>query len=231
MSSHVQDGSGRKKRSPRSTTCSSRPSDSHNSEKNQHRENSSGRRNNSGKHQQKNIHRTNSHDHVRKLVEQEGRAARNLVTWSVPVTDPDEGGKKSKPKIVGKRRTSTPEKSGSSEREGSPAQKGRTKSPGRSRSGSRKLSGSFSGKKNDLRARYWSYLFDNLKRAVDEIYGTCEADESIVECQEVIMMLDQCRRDFSALIDRINVQNAFEKADYKDRYTRLCFVSNVRVIH
>ena len=34
------------------------------------------------------------------------------------------------------------------------------------------------------------------------------------------MMLDQCRRDFSALIDRINVQNAFEKADYKDRYTR-----------
>jgi len=36
--------------------------------------------------------------------------------------------------------------------------------------------------------------------------------------QEVIMMLDQCRRDFSALIDRINVQDAFEKADYKDRY-------------
>ena len=32
------------------------------------------------------------------------------------------------------------------------------------------------------------------------------------------MMLDQCRRDFSALINRINVQDAFEKADYKDRY-------------
>jgi len=43
-------------------------------------------------HQQKNVHRTNSHDHVRKLVEQEGRAARNLVTWSVPVTDPNEDG-------------------------------------------------------------------------------------------------------------------------------------------
>ena len=85
--------------------------------------------------------------------------------------------------MVSKRRTSTPEKSGSSEREGSPAQKRGGKSPARSRSGTRKLSGSFSGKKNDLRARYWSYLFDNLKRAVDEIYGTCEADESIVECQ------------------------------------------------
>ena len=35
------------------------------------------------------------------------------------------------------------------------------------------------------------------------------------------MMLDQCRRDFSALIDRINVQDAFEKADYKDRYWKL----------
>lgn len=224
-----QDGGGRRKRSPRtSSTSSSRSNESlsgYSTEKNQHRENSSGRRSNSGKHQQKNVHRTNSHDHVRKLVEQEGRAARNLVTWSVPVTDPDEEekGKKSKPKMVSKRRTSTPEKSGSSEREGSPAQKRGGKSPARSRSGSRKLSGSFSGKKNDLRARYWSYLFDNLKRAVDEIYGTCEADESIVECQEVIMMLDQCRRDFSALIDRINVQDAFEKADYKDRPTSLAW--------
>ena len=89
--------------------------------------------------------------------------------------------------MVNRKRHSTPEKSGSSEREGSPAQKGGTKSPGRSRSGSRKFSGSFSGKKNDLRARYWSYLFDNLKRAVDEIYGTCEADESIVECQVLYM--------------------------------------------
>ena len=38
-------------------------------------------------------------------------------------------------------------------------------------------------KKGDQQARYWSYLFDNLHRAVDEIYCTCEADESIIECQ------------------------------------------------
>ena len=37
--------------------------------------------------------------------------------------------------------------------------------------------------KDDLRARYWSYLFDNLQRAVDEIYKTCDNDESIVECE------------------------------------------------
>ena len=38
-------------------------------------------------------------------------------------------------------------------------------------------------KKDNLRARYWSYLFDNLQRAVDEIYKTCDNDESTVECE------------------------------------------------
>ena len=32
------------------------------------------------------------------------------------------------------------------------------------------------------------------------------------------MMLDQCREDFQALIERIQLQAAFEKADTKDRY-------------
>lgn len=43
----------------------------------------------------------------------------------------------------------------------------------------------------DLHARYWSYLFDNLHRAVDEIYATCEADESVIECQ-VLCYLGNC---------------------------------------
>lgn len=41
---------------------------------------------------------------------------------------------------------------------------------------------SFASQKN-LRARYWSYLFDNFHRAVDEIYLTCENDESVLECK------------------------------------------------
>ena len=91
--------------------------------------------------------------------------------------------KKRKPKFVGRKRPSTPEKSGSSERESSPASKQGSKSPQRLHMG-RKLSGSSaSSRKSDLRARYWCYLFDNLKRAVDEIYCTCESDESTVECQ------------------------------------------------
>ena len=43
------------------------------------------------------------------------------------------------------------------------------------------------GKKPDLRARYWKFLFDNLQRAVDAIYETCEQDESALECRVRIM--------------------------------------------
>jgi len=52
-------------------------------------------------------------------------------------------------------------------------------------SGSRPASsvGSQATRKTDVRARYWAFLFDNLKRAVDEIYQTCETDESVSECK------------------------------------------------
>lgn len=41
-------------------------------------------------------------------------------------------------------------------------------------------------KKTDRRARYWKFLFDNLQRAVDAIYDTCETDESVVECKVLL---------------------------------------------
>ena len=41
-------------------------------------------------------------------------------------------------------------------------------------------------RKTDRRARYWKFLFDNLQRAVDAIYETCEQDESVVECKVCI---------------------------------------------
>ncbi|EDO39561.1 predicted protein [Nematostella vectensis] len=222
-----QDGNGRRRRSPRVSSSRSNESlsggkyNNNSNEKLTAREGGSGRKNAANK---KGIYRTSSHDHVRKLVEQEGRTARNLVTWSVPVStsQSEEKPKRTKPRVTARKRYSTPDKSGSSEREGSPVTKGGSKSPNRGRS-SRKTSLSSTGRKSDLRARYWSYLFDNLKRAVDEIYSTCEVDESTVECQEVIMMLDQCRRDFAALIERIHVQDAFEKADRKDRPTSLAW--------
>lgn len=99
-----------------------------------------------------------------------------------------ERSKRSKPRLITRKRQQTPDKSGSSERDSSPANKCGSKSPSRGRSG-RKTSQSSTGKKSDLRARYWSYLFDNLKRAVDEIYSTCETDESTVECEVSIFFL------------------------------------------
>jgi hypothetical protein len=33
------------------------------------------------------------------------------------------------------------------------------------------------------------YLFENLRRAVDDLYSTCEADESIPAAKEVILVL------------------------------------------
>ena len=54
----------------------------------------------------------------------------------------------------------------------------------------------------DLKSRWWAYLFENLNRAVDELYTTCEVDESAVECEEVIMMLRAAANDFTALIQR-----------------------------
>ena len=39
------------------------------------------------------------------------------------------------------------------------------------------------GSAKDLHARYWTFLFENLRRAVDEIYQTCETDDSVLECK------------------------------------------------
>lgn len=47
-------------------------------------------------------------------------------------------------------------------------------------------------RKVDLRARYWAFLFDNLRRAVDEIYVTCESDQSVVECKVRLQLLLAC---------------------------------------
>uniref|UniRef100_A0A673IJT5 S phase cyclin A-associated protein in the endoplasmic reticulum-like n=1 Tax=Sinocyclocheilus rhinocerous TaxID=307959 RepID=A0A673IJT5_9TELE len=139
--------------------------------------------------------RSNSHDKVRKIVAEEGRAARNLIAWSVPVENKEEEALDCK---------NTP---------GSILDKGPEKSPTKTRQ----------PRKVDLRARYWAFLFDNLRRAVDEIYVTCESDQSVVECREVLMMLDNYVRDFKALIDWIQLQEKLEKTDAQNRPTSLAW--------
>ncbi|XP_067091367.1 S phase cyclin A-associated protein in the endoplasmic reticulum isoform X1 [Osmerus mordax] len=167
--------------------------------------------------------RSNSHDKVRKIVAEEGRAARNLIAWSVPLENKEEEAKsktnsnsnpraqrinsglhRNKKQNVGVESKSTT---------GALLDKGAEKSPTKARQ----------PRKVDLRARYWAFLFDNLRRAVDEIYVTCESDQSVVECKEVLMMLDNYVRDFKALIDWIQLQEKLEKTDAQNRPTSLAW--------
>ena len=71
----------------------------------------------------------------------------------------------------------------------------------------------------DLRCRYWAFLFDNLNRAVDEIYQNCENDESIVECKEAVMVLDNYKREFTALIEWLNLNIDYEATPPPERPT------------
>nr|XP_009939512.1 PREDICTED: S phase cyclin A-associated protein in the endoplasmic reticulum isoform X1 [Opisthocomus hoazin] len=164
---------------------------------------------------------SNSHDKVRKIVAEEGRTARNLIAWSVPLENKDDDGK-SKWQAGGKTKR---------------VAQGTHKTAKQSTTIDCKLTSAAAGDKNfdksptktrqprkvDLRARYWAFLFDNLRRAVDEIYVTCESDQSVVECKEVLMMLDNYVRDFKALIDWIQLQEKLEKADAQSRPTSLAW--------
>ncbi|XP_063759763.1 S phase cyclin A-associated protein in the endoplasmic reticulum isoform X3 [Eleginops maclovinus] len=167
--------------------------------------------------------RSNSHDKVRKIVAEEGRAARNLIAWSVPLENKEEEAKSKSNSSGGSRahrinsgQQKNKKQNAGLESKGTPGallDKGGEKSPTKTRQ----------PRKVDLRARYWAFLFDNLRRAVDEIYVTCESDQSVVECKEVLMMLDNYVRDFKALIDWIQLQEKLEKTDAQNRPTSLAW--------
>ncbi|XP_010727707.2 S phase cyclin A-associated protein in the endoplasmic reticulum isoform X4 [Larimichthys crocea] len=167
--------------------------------------------------------RSNSHDKVRKIVAEEGRAARNLIAWSVPVENKEEEAKSkgnssgnSRAQRINSGQQRNKKQHAGVESKGTVAallDKGAEKSPTKARH----------PRKVDLRARYWAFLFDNLRRAVDEIYVTCESDQSVVECREVLMMLDNYVRDFKALIDWIQLQEKLEKTDAQNRPTSLAW--------
>lgn len=154
--------------------------------------------------------RMNGLDRVRKIVQEEGRTARNLVQYSLPLQERSS-------ERTGRAPTRQWRKSGKL-RSVSVSAKDKilcgasinslkcyqdlTKSP----------KSDIGGKRADVRARYWAFLFDNLQRAVDAIYETCEQDESVVECKEVIMMLEQSTKDFNCLIKRLQLLREYDNA-------------------
>ncbi|KAL4227984.1 hypothetical protein ACF0H5_013422 [Mactra antiquata] len=139
--------------------------------------------------------RMNTSDRVKKIVQEEGRTARNLVLYHVPVQSNLQTTDRSRPRQTRK-----------------PLPKEQSDLKSSQKADLLKSPKSDGGKKPDLRARYWKFLFDNLQRAVDAIYETCEQDESALECREVIMMLEQSTKDFQSLIERLHVQKEYEQA-------------------
>ena len=132
---------------------------------------------------------------IKELVAREGKAARNLIAWSVPVST--KTGRRSRFRSSRKAGPRIPSR-GSVNGLVAPqliSPRGQDE-VARSEAMCVAAAGQYSGgqravgspdkdkdKKPDLHCRYWWYLFDNLHRAVDEIYYTCEEDESIVECE------------------------------------------------
>ncbi|XP_012584102.1 PREDICTED: S phase cyclin A-associated protein in the endoplasmic reticulum isoform X4 [Condylura cristata] len=165
--------------------------------------------------------RSNSHDKVRRIVAEEGRTARNLIAWSVPLENKDDDGK---PKChTGGKSKRTIQGTHKSTKQNAAVDCKITQSTAREKHFDKSPTKTRHPRKIDLRARYWAFLFDNLRRAVDEIYVTCESDQSVVECKEVLMMLDNYVRDFKALIDWIQLQEKLEKTDAQSRPTSLAW--------
>ncbi|XP_015603635.1 S phase cyclin A-associated protein in the endoplasmic reticulum [Cephus cinctus] len=142
---------------------------------------------------------------VRLLIQEEGRTARNLIAFNVPVsTSNTEKVTRKPPSVPRVVQSATMKRS--------------LKSTARVRSAS-----TGRDKKSELQARYWAFLFGNLQRAVDGIYQTCEEDESISECKEVILVLENYTRDFHNLIDWFKVKWAYESSPPPLRRTPLAW--------
>lgn len=142
---------------------------------------------------------------VRLLIQEEGRAARNLIAFNVPVgTINTEKVTKKPPSVPRVSQSST------TKRSMKPTTRVRSASTGRD-------------KKSELQARYWAFLFGNLQRAVDGIYQTCEEDENISECKEVILVLENYTRDFHNLIEWFKVKWAYESSPPPLRRTPLAW--------
>ncbi|XP_068244843.1 S phase cyclin A-associated protein in the endoplasmic reticulum isoform X2 [Palaemon carinicauda] len=130
-------------------------------------------------------------ERVKARLQKEGREARNLVAYSLPLQDPPPTENAVRHREVKRVADMAPRRG--------------TKSVKRPRSAS-------AGRdpKLCLRARHWGFLFRNLQQAVDEIYQTCEDDESVVECKETILILERYTSDFKKLIEWLKVKWEYE---------------------
>ena len=78
-------------------------------------------------------------------------------------------------------------------------------------------------KRTDMACRYWAVLFENLRRAVDDLYRTCEGDESCIAAREVVMELENHKKEFSDLINWLKLKTEYENTPGPQRPTSLAW--------
>ncbi|MQL74110.1 hypothetical protein Taro_006450 [Colocasia esculenta] len=83
--------------------------------------------------------------------------------------------------------------------------------------------------KERFRQRLWCFLFENLNRAIDELYLLCELECDMEQTEEAILVLDEAGSDFRELKSRVE---GFENTKrFPSQLTKEGMTSNVKSDH
>ena len=144
---------------------------------------------------------------LKTVLAREGRSARNLNNYIVPIKDENNTeNSENKQNSTQNRSRNKSAKSNSSNRRRNNSQSG-----GRIALNKQIfINPSDSATSVSIRARYWKLLFDNLQRAVDDIYDTCQQDKNPDECKETILILKNYQHEFESLSNWIKLEKDLE---------------------
>ena len=78
--------------------------------------------------------------------------------------------------------------------------------------------------KERFRQRLWCYLFENLNRAIDELYFLCELECDMEQIQEALLVLKEAGLDFNELKSRVE---GFEKVKKQPSASQILFGGNL----
>ncbi|KAK8687641.1 hypothetical protein V6N13_086444 [Hibiscus sabdariffa] len=69
--------------------------------------------------------------------------------------------------------------------------------------------------KERFRERLWCFLFENLNRAVDELYLLCELECDVEQMKEAILVLEEAASDFKELTTRVQEFEDVKKSSFQ----------------